>query len=104
MSGLSDREKAFENKFALDLELKFKALARRNKLAGLWAAGLLGKADAEAYAKEVVVADFEEAGDDDVFRKLRSDLDAAGVSISDQDIRTKMVELLAQAIDQIENQ
>jgi hypothetical protein len=104
MSGLSDREKAFENKFALDQELKFKALARRNKLAGLWAAGLLGKADADAYAKEVVVADFEEAGDEDVFRKLRTDLDAAGVSISDQDIRTKMVELLAQAIDQIENQ
>ncbi|CDZ59291.1 DUF1476 domain-containing protein [Neorhizobium galegae] len=104
MSGLSDREKAFENKFALDQELKFKALARRNKLAGLWAAGLLGKADADAYAKEVVVADFEEAGDEDVFRKLRSDLDAGGVSISDQDIRTKMVELLAQAIDQIENQ
>ncbi|MBP2559006.1 hypothetical protein J2T08_003335 [Neorhizobium galegae] len=104
MSGLSDREKAFENKFALDQELKFKALARRNKLVGLWAAGLLGKADADAYAKEVVVADFEEAGDEDVFRKLRSDLDAAGVSISDQDIRTKMVELLAQAVDQIENQ
>jgi hypothetical protein len=104
MSGLSDREKAFENKFALDQELKFKALARRNKLAGLWAAGLLGKADADAYAKEVVVADFEEAGDEDVFRKLRGDLDAGGVSISDQDIRTKMVELLAQAIDQIENQ
>ncbi|CDZ50379.1 DUF1476 domain-containing protein [Neorhizobium galegae] len=104
MSGLSDREKAFENKFALDQELKFKALARRNKLAGLWAAGLLGKTDADAYAKEVVVADFEEAGDEDVFRKLRSDLDAGGVSISDQDIRTKMVELLAQAIDQIENQ
>jgi hypothetical protein len=104
MSGLSDREKAFENKFALDQELKFKALARRNKLVGLWAAGLLGKADADAYAKEVVVADFEEAGDEDVFRKLRNDLDAAGVSISDQDIRTKMVELLAEAIDQIENQ
>ncbi|WP_105431748.1 DUF1476 domain-containing protein [Neorhizobium sp. T6_25] len=104
MSGLSDREKAFENKFALDQELKFKALARRNKLVGLWAAGLLGKADADAYAKEVVVADFEEAGDEDVFRKLRGDLDAGGVSISDQDIRTKMVELLAQAIDQIENQ
>ncbi|MDR6818821.1 hypothetical protein J2X76_004003 [Neorhizobium sp. 2083] len=106
MSGLSDREKAFENKFALDQELKFKALARRNRLVGLWAAGLLGKADADAdaYAKEVVVADFEEAGDEDVFRKLRSDLDAAGVSVSDQDVRAKMVELLAQAIDQIENQ
>ncbi|MGK6314924.1 DUF1476 domain-containing protein [Neorhizobium sp. DT-125] len=104
MSGISDREKAFENKFALDQELKFKALARRNKLVGLWAAGLLGKADVEAYAKEVVVADFEEAGEEDVFRKLRGDFDAAGVSVSDQDIRTRMVELLAEAITQIENQ
>lgn len=104
MSGISDRERAFENKFALDQELKFKALARRNKLIGLWAAGLLGKADAEAYAKEVVIADFEEAGEEDVFRKLRGDLDAAGVAISDQDIRTKMIELLAEAVNQIENQ
>ena len=104
MSGINDREKAFENKFALDQELKFKALARRNKLVGLWAAGLLGKADVEAYAKEVVVADFEEAGEEDVFRKLRKDFDAAGVSVSDQDIRTKMVELLAEAVTQIENQ
>lgn len=104
MSGINDRERAFENKFALDQELKFKALARRNKLAGLWAAGLLGKTDAEAYAKEVVVADFEEAGEEDVFRKLRRDFDAAGVSVSDQDIRTKMVELLGEAVSQIENQ
>ncbi|MGK9050863.1 DUF1476 domain-containing protein [Neorhizobium sp. CSC1952] len=104
MSGINDREKAFENKFALDQELKFKALARRNKLVGLWAAGLLGKADVEAYAKEVVVADFEEAGEEDVFRKLRKDFDAAGVSVSDQDIRTRMVELLAEAVTQIENQ
>ena len=102
MSGISDREKAFENKFAHDQELKFKALARRNKLAGLWAAGLLGKADADAYAKEVVAADFEEAGEEDVFRKLRRDLDAAGVAISDQDIRAKMLELLAQAVSQVE--
>lgn len=104
MSGISDREKAFENKFAHDQELKFKAVARRNKLVGLWAAGLLGKADAEAYAKEVVVADFEEAGDDDVFRKLRGDFNAAGVSVSDQDIRSKMIELLTEAIAQIEKQ
>lgn len=104
MSGISDREKAFENKFAHDQELKFKALARRNKLVGLWAAGLLGKADAEAYAKEVVVADFEEAGDEDVFRKLRSDFDAAGISVSDQDIRVKMIDLLADAVKQIEEQ
>ncbi|MFB9952565.1 DUF1476 domain-containing protein [Rhizobium puerariae] len=104
MSGISDREKAFENKFALDQELKFKALARRNKLVGLWAAGLLGKADAEAYAKEVVIADFEEAGEEDVFRKLRGDFDAAGVSVSDQEIRAKMGELLGEAVHQIENQ
>ncbi|WP_105370002.1 DUF1476 domain-containing protein [Neorhizobium huautlense] len=104
MSGISDREKAFENKFAHDQELKFKALARRNKLIGLWAAGLLGKADAEAYAKEVVVADFEEAGDEDVFRKLRGDFDAAGISVSDQDIRVKMIDLLADAVKQIEEQ
>ncbi|WP_105382486.1 DUF1476 domain-containing protein [Neorhizobium alkalisoli] len=104
MSGISDREKAFENKFAHDQELKFKALARRNKLVGLWAAGLLGKADAEAYAKEVVVADFEEAGDEDVFRKLRGDFDAAGISVSDQDIRVKMIDLLADAVKQIEEQ
>ena len=104
MSGISDREKAFENKFAHDQELKFKALARRNKLVGLWAAGLLSKADAEAYAKEVVVADFEEAGDEDVFRKLRGDFDAAGISVSDQDIRVKMIDLLADAVKQIEEQ
>lgn len=104
MSGISDREKAYENKFAHDQDLKFKALARRNKLLGLWAAGLLNKADADAYAKEVVAADFEEAGDEDVFRKLRGDFDAAGVSVSDQDIRTKMVDLLGEAVAQIEKQ
>lgn len=104
MSGISDREKAYENKFAHDQDLKFKALARRNKLLGLWAAGLLGKADADAYAKEVVAADFEEAGDEDVFRKLRGDFDAASVSLSDQDIRTKMVDLLGEAVAQIEKQ
>jgi len=103
MSGLSDREKAFENKFAHDQELKFKAEARRNKLLGLWAAGLMGKDDAEAYAKDVVVADLAEAGDEDVFRKLRTDLDAAGVQISDEELRTKMVDLLGEAIDQITN-
>lgn len=103
MSGLSDREKAFENKFAHDQELKFKAEARRNKLLGLWAAGLMGKDDAEAYAKDVVVADLAEAGDEDVFRKLRTDLYAAGVQISDEELRTKMVDLLGEAIDQITN-
>ena len=103
MSTFGDREKAFENKFAHDQELRFKAEARRNKLLGLWVAGLTGKDDAEAYAKDVVVADLAEAGDEDVFRKLRTDLDAAGVQISDEELRTKMVDLLGEAIDQITN-
>ncbi|MCC0027392.1 MAG: DUF1476 domain-containing protein [Zhengella sp.] len=103
MSQMSDREKAFENKFAHDEELKFKAMARRNKLLGLWAAEKMGKsgADAEAYAKEVVLADFEEAGDEDVFRKIRGDFDAAGVEQSDHQIRRTMEELLATAAEQV---
>ena len=104
MSGMSDREKAFEYKFAHDQELKFKAEARRNKLLGLWAAELIGKEDAAAYAKEVIAADFEEAGDEDVFRKIRSDIDVAGVELSDEKIRAKMVELLAVAVDQIQSE
>ena len=105
MSTLKDREEGFERKFAFDEELKFKAVARRNRLLGLWAAEKLGKsgADAEAYAKEVVVADIEEAGDHDVFRKVRKDFDAAGVDQSDHQIRRTMDELLAQAIEQIRN-
>lgn len=103
MSGFNDREKAFENKFAHDQDLKFRAEARRNKLLGLWVAGLIGKADAEAYAKEVVAADFVEAGDEDVFRKVRADLDAAGVAISDAELRTRMVDFLGEAIDQVSN-
>ena len=76
------REEGFEKQFAHDEELKFKATSRRNKLLGLWAAEKLGRkgTDAETYAKEVVLADFEEAGDDDVFRKVRKDLDAGGVA------------------------
>lgn len=101
MTSMNDREKAFENKFALDQEMKFKAEARRNKLLGLWAAELLGRTDADAYARDVVAADFMEAGDEDVFRKIRSDLDEAGIALSDIDIRSKMAELLAVAIDQI---
>ncbi|KGF71225.1 hypothetical protein LL06_00030 [Hoeflea sp. BAL378] len=105
MSSMNDREKAFENKFAHDAELKFKAEARRNKLLGLWAAELLGKTgtDAEDYAKSVVMADFEEAGDEDVFRKVRGDFDANGVVQSDHQIRRQMLELLAIAVDQIQN-
>jgi hypothetical protein len=97
------REEGFEKKFAHDEELRFKASARRNKLLGIWAAekmGLTG-ADAEAYAKAVVVADFEEAGDNDVFKKIRQDFDAKKVVISDQDLRRTMDELMAQAIAQV---
>jgi len=95
------REEGFEKKFAHDEELRFKAYARRNKLLGLWAAGVLGKsgAEAEAYAKEVVMADFEEPGDEDVVRKLTKDL--AGKGVTDQQIRAQMSELLAQAVEQI---
>ena len=97
------REDGFEKKFAHDEELRFKASARRNKLLGMWAAEKLGLSggEAEAYAKEVVMADFEEAGDHDVFRKIRKDLDDKKVAMSDQDIRGAMDELMAQAIAQI---
>jgi hypothetical protein len=103
MTTFDKREEGFEKKFALDEELRFKANARRNRLLGMWAAGKMGLSgpDADAYAKEVVVADFEEAGDDDVFRKIRKDFDAKGVAQSDQDIRKTMTDLMAHAIDQI---
>jgi hypothetical protein len=103
MSGIDDRGDAFESKFAHDEELKFKAEARRNKLLGIWAAEKLGK-DAEAYAKEVILADFEEAGDEDVFRKLREDFDAAGVEMADAEIRKQMDTLFAEAKQQIFNE
>ena len=100
MTTFDKREEGFEKQFAHDEELRFKANARRNKLLGLWAAAKLGMAGAEAdaYAKEVVVADFEEAGDDDVFRKVRRDFDAKGVTESDHQIRRTMDELMAQAV------
>ena len=105
MSSMRDRQEGFEKKFAMDEESKFKAMARRNKLLGLWAAEKLGKtgADADDYAKEVVRADFEEAGDNDVFRKVRADFDAASVAQSDQQNRDIMNDLLATAVDQIRN-
>src|SRR3981189_3557560 len=85
MTTFDKREEGFEKRFAVDEELKFKANARRNRLLGLWAAAKLGLsgAEADAYAKEVVVADFEEAGEDDVFRKVRRDFDAKAVAQSD---------------------
>jgi hypothetical protein len=105
MSNMKDREQGFERKFALDEEQRFRAVARRNKLLGLWAAEKLGKSgtDADAYAKEVVVADLAEAGEEDVFRKIRQDFDAAGVAQSDHQIRRAMEELMVTAAEQISN-
>jgi hypothetical protein len=103
MTTFDKRQEGFEKKFAHDEELRFKATARRNKLLGLWAAeklGLSGDA-ADAYAKEVVRSDFEEAGDDDVFRKVRKDFDAKKVEQSDHQIRRTMDELMGTAIEQI---
>jgi hypothetical protein len=103
MTTFDKREEGFEKKFAHDEELQFKAGARRNKLLGQWAAEKLGLSgpQVDAYAKEVVIADFEEAGDNDVFRKIRKDFDAKGVAIPDVEIRRTMDELMAQAIAQI---
>ncbi|MFJ5369233.1 DUF1476 domain-containing protein [Bosea sp. CER48] len=104
MTTFDQRKDAFENKFAHDEELRFKATARRNKQLGLWAAEKLGKsgADAEAYAKSVVVADFEEAGDEDVVRKVKNDFALANVNASDVEIRTVMAELLLKAAEDIQ--
>ncbi len=104
MTTFDQRKDAYENKFAHDEELRFKATARRNKLLGLWAAEKLGKsgADAEAYAKSVVVADFEEAGDEDVVRKVKNDFALASVTVADTEIRTVMTELLIKAADDIQ--
>jgi hypothetical protein len=104
MTTFDKRKEGFESKFAHDEELRFKSTARRNKLLGLWAAAKLGKsgADAEAYAREVVRADMLEAGEEDVFRKVRGDFDAAGVDQSDHQIRRTMEELLHEAVAQIE--
>lgn len=103
MTNFQDREKAFESKFALDEELRFKAEARRNKLLGLWAAGLLGKSDPAVYASEVIAADFEEAGHEDVVRKVHADFQAAGIAQTEDQIRLKMLELLSEAVTQIQN-
>lgn len=103
MSGFDDRERAEEAKFALDAATEFKVMARRNKLLGLWAAELmdLHGEDAEAYAKTVVMSDLEEAGDDDVFRKVRGDFDAKHIDRSDARIREHMAELLPIAREQV---
>ncbi|MGP1356014.1 DUF1476 domain-containing protein [Roseicyclus sp.] len=100
MTTFDDRENAFENKFAHDQEMQFKAEARRNKLMGLWVADILGKegAEAEAYAKSVVLADFEEAGHEDVMRKVMGDL---GGRVGEAEVRKKYDELLAVAKGQL---
>jgi hypothetical protein len=104
MTTFDKRQEGYENKFARDEELRFKATARRNKLLGLWAAEKLGKSgdDAQAYAREVIRADMQEAGEEDVFRKIRTDFDAAKVAQSDHQIRRTMQETMAEAVAQIE--
>jgi len=103
MTTFDKREEGFEKKFALDEEQKFKALARRNKLLGLWVAAQLGMSgdEANAYAREVVAAEFGEAGDADVVRKVMDDLAAKDIAVSEEQIRAKMNELMAQAVAQV---
>jgi len=103
MSGFDKRREGYESKFAHDQDLKFRATARRDKLLGLWAAeklGLTGEA-AEAYAKDVIKADFEEPGDEDVFRKVRRDFDAKSIDVSDHQIRREMEDLMQVAVEQV---
>jgi hypothetical protein len=103
MTTFDKREEGFEKRYALDEEQKFKAEARRNKLLGLWVAEKLGISgdEANAYAKEVVVSDFEEAGDGDVVRKVMGDLAAKGIALTEPQLRVKMDELMAQAVMQV---
>jgi hypothetical protein len=106
MSNFEEREKGFERKFAHDEELRFRATARRNKLLGLWAAEKLGLSgdQAQAYAKEVVKADLQEPGEEDVFRKIRADFDAKGVDQSDHQIHRMIGDLMGEALSQIETE
>ncbi|WP_122468829.1 MULTISPECIES: DUF1476 domain-containing protein [Brevundimonas] len=103
MTTFDDREKGFESKFALDQAQEFKAVARRNKLLGLWAAEKMGLSpeSAEDYAKAVVRADFEQPGEEDVFRKIAGDFKGSGLNVSEGEIRSKMDELAATARDQV---
>ena len=101
MTTFDDREQGFERKFVLDQDLEFKATARRNRLLGEWAAGLMGLATVDEYARAVVKSDFEQPGDEDVLRKVSGDLKGAGVAVSESEVRMKMDELLAQAREQI---
>lgn len=103
MTAFDDRQKGQEAKFALDAEQKFRAEARRNKLLGLWVAELLGLSGdaAKSYAAEVVAADFEEAGEEDVFRKVAADIRAKNLNVGEEAIRQKMAQLVAVASQQI---
>ncbi len=103
MTTFDEREKAFEHKFTHDQELQFKARARKNKLLGLWAAGLMGKtgADAENYARDIVMADFEKPGDHDVVHTLMHDLAAAGKPVEEHTIRRQGERMLAEAMKQL---
>ena len=105
-NGFEERKRAFEEKYAHDQELLFRAQARRNYRLGLWVAELLGLSghDAEEYAKTVVLADLEEPGDEDVFRKVRADLDAKHVDISDHRIRHRMQILLEEAVEELKRE
>jgi hypothetical protein len=105
MTTFDNRERGFENKFALDQEQEFKAGARRNRMLGQWAAGLMGLegAHVDEYAKAVVKSDFELPGDEDVLRKVFEDLKGSGVSVTEGEVRMKMDELLAQAREQVKN-
>jgi hypothetical protein len=101
MTTFDEREQGFERKFAHDNELEFKATARRNRLLGEWAAGLMGLATVEEYARAVVKSDFDQPGDEDVLRKVFEDLKGSGVSVSEGEVRMKMDELLSHAREQI---
>ncbi len=105
MTTFDDREKGFESKFALDQEQEFKAVARRNKLLGLWAAEKMGLSAerADQYAGAVVRADFEQPGEEDVYRKIAQDFEGSGLTVSEGEIRRKMDELASLAREQIRN-
>lgn len=105
MTTFDDREQAFENKFAHDQELEFKATARRNRMLGLWAAGLMGLEGAhlEDYAQAVVKSEVDQPGDEDVLRKVWKDLSASGAKVTEGAVRAKMEELMAIARDQIKS-
>lgn len=103
MTTFDDREKGFETQYAYDKELLFKAASRRNKVLGLWVAGLLGKSgeEAEAYAVSVVMEDFTEPGDDDVLKKILADLGGAGIAMKREELRAKMDKMMLEAIEEI---